>query len=449
MKDNKVVSPNLSFSSTSSRPPQTISKTKLDLPGERKLVTVMFADLSGFTRLAETMDPEFVRDLMNSCFDQLVPVITNFGGTVDKFIGDEIMALFGAPLTHENDAERALRAALQMQEEISAFNQAHQLSLSIHLGINTGLVIAGHIGSSSHQEYSVMGDAVNLAAHLGHYAQAGEILVGPDTFRQTRHLFLFREVGPLQLKGKTEPVVVYRLLSLRSQPETWRAISSPLVGRDQEVAVFRGCLKNLLSKKGGLVSILGEAGLGKSRLVAELRRQFAPSELGWLEGRALPFSQGISYYPFLEIIQADVGITNDDLEKERWLKLQTRVSNLFPENMAEILPYLAALLNLEIPEDWREQIKYLDGETMGRQIFRAARLYFSQLAQRRPLVLVFEDLHWADYSSASLLGHLLPLVREVPLLLCGVGRPDAETPAIWFSEIGAQNYVAVISQKFP
>lgn len=429
---------------TSSQP--LLPEKKLDLPGERKLVTVIFADLVGFTRLAENMDPEYVRDLMNSCFDQLVPVINKFGGTVDKFIGDEIMALFGAPLAHENDAERALRAALQMQEELKSFNKTHQISLNIHFGINSGLVIAGYIGSANRQEFSVLGDAVNLAAHLGHLAQGGEILVGPDTFRQTRHIFTFQELGPLRLKGKLEPVLAYKLLGLRPKPiASWRGkeareISSPLVGREKEINILSDCLQNLLAGKGGLVAILGEAGLGKSRLVAEVRRKFSTYNFCFLEGRALSFSQGISYYPFLEIIQGDAGIGCNDLEDERWPKLENRLQELFPEDSAEILPYLATLLNLKIPEPYSERIKYLDAETMGHQLFRAVKLYFAQLARQRPLVLIFEDLHWADQSSALLLEHLFPLTKEVPLLLWSVGRPDPGTPALSLREIGANNY---------
>lgn len=422
-----------------------LAQKRLDFPGERKLVTVMFADLVGFTRLAETMDPEYVRDLMNACFNHLVPTINKFGGTVDKFIGDEIMALFGAPLAHENDAERALRSALQMQEELKIFNRIHQLSLNIHFGINSGLVIAGYIGSVSRQEYSVMGDAVNLAAHLGHLAQGGEILVGPETFRQTRHLFTFRELGPLRLKGKLEPVLAYKLLGLRPIPVSWqggegRSISSPLVGRDKEINILSNCLENLSAGKSGVLVILGEAGLGKSRLVAEVRRKFSPCNFYFLEGRALSSSQSISYSPFLEIIQADAGIAHNDPEDERWPKLKNRMQELFPEDIAEILPYLASLLNLRIPEPFSERIKYLDAETMGHQVFRAVKLYLAQLARRKPLVLIFEDLHWADQSSGLLMEHILSLTKEVPFLLWGVGRPDLGTPALTLREIGSTNY---------
>ncbi|MGD0626383.1 MAG: adenylate/guanylate cyclase domain-containing protein [Thermodesulfobacteriota bacterium] len=416
-----------------------------DLPEERKLITVMFADIAGFTSLAETLDPEHLRDLMNACFDHLVPAVTQFGGTVDKYIGDEIMALFGAPFAHENDAERALRAALKMQEALASFNTTHDTNLNAHFGINTGLVITGGIGARDRKDSSVMGDAVNLAAHLESTSERGEILVGPDTYRRTRQLFDFQALGPLRLKGKSEPVPVYKLLGLRTQPEPLRGlesrgIRSPLVGRDKEVASFTGQVERLLGGRGGLVSIIGEAGLGKSRLVTEVRRQVAPREISWLEGRALPFSQTISYWPFLEIIQTDAGIIVEDHEEERWAKLERRVNALFPNETAEILPYLATLLTLDVPDDLAERVKYLDGETMGSQIFRTARRFFARLAQERPLVLVFEDVHWADHSSVFLLEHLLPLARDVPLLICLIGRPDPETPTARLAEIAARDY---------
>jgi len=405
----------------------------------------MFADISGFTSLAETMDPEQVRDLVNACFEKLVPAVTQHGGMVDKFIGDEIMALFGAPMAHENDAERALRAALKMQEAITVFNASRRTNLAAHFGINTGLVITGAIGARGRQDYTVMGDAVNLAAHLKKASQRGEILVGPETYRRTSQLFDFQSLGPLRLKGKSEPVLVYRLLGVRSQPRPLgglevRGISSPLVGRDEEISTLRRCIGQLVSGRGGLVSIVGEAGLGKSRLVAEVRRQVSLRELKWLEGRALSFSQTISYWPFLEIIQGDAGITLEDQEKDRWDKLERRVYGLFFDETPEVLPYLATLLGLDVPGELAERVKYLDGETMRSQIFRTARRFFARLAQERPLVLVFEDMHWADHSSVFLLEHLLPLVRGGPLLLCLTGRPDAGTQMARLLEIIPRDY---------
>jgi class 3 adenylate cyclase/tetratricopeptide (TPR) repeat protein len=418
------------------------------LRGERKLVTVMFADISGFTALSERMDPEAVRDLMNACFDRLVPVVTRYEGTVDKFIGDEIMALFGAPMAHENDAERALRAALEMQSQLSTFNLQHATSLGIHFGINTGLVIAGGIGSEGRQEYSVMGDVVNLAARLEEVSERGEILVGPDTYRLTAPLFTFETLEPVRVKGKTEPVAVYRLVGLKPKPGRVRGletqgISSPLVGRDAEFAALCACVERLANGQGGIVSIIGEAGVGKSRLMAEIRgdtrRGEATPPLQWLEGRTLSFGQTISYWPFQEILWRYAGITEDDSEAEVWRKLEGRVSALFGKETPEILPYLATLLTLEVRDEYAERVKYLDGEAMGHQVFLASRRFFERLAQRQPLVLVFEDLHWADESSALLLEHLLPLVERVGLLIIGVSRPYRQTPVARLREVAGRD----------
>ena len=182
---------------------------------ERKLVTIVFTDVSGFTALSEKLDPEKVRDLINACFDWLVPVVQKHDGTIDKFIGDEIMALFGAPIAHEDDAERALRAALEMMDAIAAFNHANGTELGLHAGINTGLVVAGQIGGHDRRDYSVMGDAVNLAARLEDASSVGEIFVGPATYRLTQRIFEFEPVAALKLKGKKSPVEVHRLLGAK------------------------------------------------------------------------------------------------------------------------------------------------------------------------------------------------------------------------------------------
>ena len=397
---------------------------------DRRLVTVLFADISGFTSLSENLDPEVVRDLITACFDQLVPCIQHNGGTIDKFMGDEVMALFGAPQAHENDPERALRAALEMRDTLSDFNRERGVSLGLHFGINTGLVYAGALGGGNRQDYSVMGDVVNVAARLTGAAKSGEILVGADTYRQVDHLFEFQAAESLHLKGKADPVQVLRLLGTRATPRASphpsRGLSSPLVGREAELAAFRERLDLLREGEGGIVLLTGEAGLGKSRLAAEARATAEQEEISWLEGHALSFGRTISYWPLLEIIQQDAGIESDDPEMERWAKLAARVGTLFGEERTEILPYLGTLLSLSLPEELTTKVRYLDGEAMGRQIYRATRLYFARVAGRRPTVVVFEDIHWLDGSTASLLEHLLPLSGEVPILFLLVSRPETE-----------------------
>jgi class 3 adenylate cyclase len=272
------------------------------MTAERKQVTVMFADISGFTAMSEKLDPEEVRNLINTCFDHLGAVINHYEGHIDKFIGDEIMALFGAPIAHENDPERALRAALDMMTALENFNRqhAHQIPkpLALHFGINTGLVIAGVIGTQDRRDYSVMGDTVNLAARLEGLSETGDILVGEDTYRLTAPLFDFEAMPPVMVKGKEKPVQTYRVLRARSVQDQMRGIeglSSPLVGRKSELAHLKEAVNRLFEAKGSVVTILGDAGLGKSRLIREIFEADETHRITWVRGRALSYGQSASY----------------------------------------------------------------------------------------------------------------------------------------------------------
>ena len=438
------------------------------LEGERKLVTVMFADISGFTTLAETVDPEVVRDLTNACFDQLAPVIEKYEGTVDKFIGDKIMALFGAPVTHENDPERALRAALEMMDALADFNAKIKISeirgekprrdiaLKLHFGINTGLVIAGGIGTRGRQKYSVMGDAVNLASRLEEISEPGQILVGPHTHRLTASLFEFKPLESergrpfVAIKGRHQPVAVYQVLRARERPEAIRGLPglrSPLVGRDVEYITLGQCLDQLLAGQGQIVSIIGEAGIGKSRLMAELRNQVFDdkktwflSTVTWLEGRSLSYGWSLSYLPFLEIVRGILGVTADEETATVQARLREKVEVLFPDRVEEVYPYLGQLLDLSLEEEMKERLRHLDGETIKWQIFRAVGDLLARLAVERPLILAFEDLHWADPTSVELLEHILPLTEDVPLMIVCVYRPQVEAACWRIREKAAQDF---------
>ncbi len=401
--------------------------------------------MAGFTTLAETLDPEPLRDLINACFDRLVPCVERYGGTVDKFIGDEVMALFGAPVAHDNDPERAVRAALDMREPSAPSTPSEAPRSKPTSALNTGLVLAGAVGAGSRTEYSVMGDAVNVASRLAETSAPGEILVGPGTYRRVGHLFACEEARPVRIRGRAEAVTVYRVLgALRRQgphatrPGRW--VGSPLVGREREKEAFVAAVDRVSSREqGGILAVVGDAGLGKSRLTAEVRRLAGP-ELTWLEGRTLSFGRAISYWPFLELVQAAAGIDSDDEEAERSEKLERMVARLFAEETPDILPYLATFLSLPVPEELEDKVRYLDGEAMGRQVFRTMRLFVTRLAQERPLVLVFEDVHWLDDSSVELLEHLLPLTTEVPVLFCLVGRPEPDSPMLRLQHLARETY---------
>ncbi len=411
--------------------------------GERKNVTVIFADLSGFTSLAASQDAEIVRDMVISIFERLAPVVKKYEGTIEKFIGDEILAIFGAPVTHENDPERALRCALEMMEELRYYNIEYGNDLSMHMGVNTGPVVAGSIGCQSDASYGVVGDIVNLASRLEGASKGGQILVGADTYRLTASLFEFITMAPISVKGKVEPVVVYRLIRAKAGLGSAhglesRGLFSPLVGRKREFDAIKSRIHALEKGQGSIVSVIGDAGLGKSRLMAELRR--SSQGVQWLEGKTLSYGQSISYWPFREILRSYGEISDDDSELQVWQKLEDKVVTLFPDMALDILPYLASLLAVEVRGKYEERIKYLDGDALGTRIFLAMRLFMERLARSSPLVIVFEDLHWIDLSSTELLEYLLPLVREVPLLMVGVSRPDPDAASSYLQKICSQEY---------
>ena len=412
---------------------------------ERKRVTILFADISGFTAISEKTDPEEVRGNVNACFTDLLPVIQNYGGTVEKFIGDEIMAIFGAPAAHENDEERSLLAALGMMERLDRFNTRRSLDFKIHIGVNTGLVVTGSIGAPDQPQYGVMGDAVNLASRLVDLAESGQIFAGPETYRMTAPLFDFEPLEPVGVKGKSEPVAVYRVIKAKDKPGSVRGleaegIHSPLVGRQAETDAVHERIEKLLRGTGGIVGIIGEAGLGKTRLIAEMHAVAAARPLIWLEGYTLSFGQTISYWPFQVILRSWAGITPDDDEAEAWNKLESRVSAVFEGQTGEILPFLASLSAIEARGEYAERVKFLDSEAMGKQIFIATRRFFERLAHQQALVLVFEDVQWLDESSASLLEHLLPLCAAAPLLIIGASRPDTDTPAARLQRLLVDSY---------
>jgi class 3 adenylate cyclase len=414
------------------------ASTALALKGERKHVTVMFADISGFTAMSEKLDPEEVRGMINGCFERLGAVIDRYGGHIDKFIGDEIMALFGAPQAHENDPERALRAALEMMLALDGFNAEHAVllpkPLALHFGINSGLVIAGGIGTAQRQDYSVMGDTVNLAARLEDASEAGEILVGEDTYRLTAPLFEFEPLKPMSLKGKEKPVQIYRLLRTKAAPGQVRGIAglySPMVGRDYELGQAQAVLANFSEGRGGLISVVGEAGLGKSRLITELglgRQQ--TNQVDWAIGRALSYGESASYLVAREVLRSALGVGPEAATAEVGQTLRAEVERLFAGHTAEVYPYLAHLLETPLDESAAQRLKYLEGEALHQRILQAVRQYLQAKTRQQPLVMVWEDLHWGDPSSLELLEFLLPLTQSSPLLLILIYRPAREQ-RIW------------------
>jgi len=433
--------------------------------GERKPVTILFTDIVGSTAIAGRLDPEEWREVVSGAHRRVSEAVVRYEGTVAQLLGDGVLALFGAPVAHEDDPVRAVRAALDIQAAIAAY--ARELAgyvddFAMRIGIHTGEVVVGEVGSEQHAEYLAVGDAVNLAARLQAAAAPGKALVSESTARLVRQTFELASLGEITVKGKTAPVAVYEVVGRRAAPTRTRglpphpspvtsgvsggrpaeappesrarlagllALRSPLVGREAELAVLTGALEGLCEGHGAIVTLLGEAGIGKSRLVDEAHG-WADSNLcqppHWLEGRALSYGAGFSYWTITQLLKADLGLSDGDPEVRARVALRRRLNALFGGEAAEVLPYLAHLLGLKLEGEGAERLAALDSETLKHQVLVCVRRYFETLAERQPLVLVCEDLHWADPSTLDALGELLALTDHVPLLLLLVGRSERQ-----------------------
>lgn len=401
---------------------------------ERKLVTVVFADLTGSTALAERLDAEDLRSILTSFFNALATVVQRFEGTVDKYAGDAVMAVFGAPAGHEDDPERAIRAGLGMQAAVAELNveleRTRGLRLGLRVGVNTGVVVAGPIAGSVQAAYTVVGDTVNTAQRLQALAAAGTVVVGPTTRRLADRAFTFEALDPVRVKGKADPIAAFTVTGPRPRSPAGGTLRSALVGRDTELRVLLQAIEAVAAGDGRIALVVGDAGIGKSRLLDEARRSIAARSVAGREGRALAIAQGVSYGPFVDILRQDAGLRDDEPEAEQARKLGQRISQLFGNEADTVLPFLVSLAGLPIDGPLAERLRYLDAQAMGQQIFATVRRYVAQLAAERPLVLIFEDWHWADGSSAALLEHLLPLTETEPLGIYVSSRSDESESAM-------------------
>ncbi len=412
------------------------SATRVKRDSERRQATVVFADLTGFDALAPHLSPEGLTQLLNRAFALMEEVVRSYGGVVDKYIGECVMALFGVPNAIENAPQQAVNAAIEIRNRLETFSRAQGLPtpLGVHMGINTGLVIAGEIGGRVKRDFTVMGDTVNLASRLKDAAPYGVIHVGPETYRYTQDTFEFHPPTPMALAGKAQRVPVRALASVREQVHRTtvavaeRTISSPLVGRDEERRRLEACFANVLAGAGGIVSVIGEAGLGKSRLMAEVLRWPGLRDATVLEGRSTSIGRTLSFHPFVDLLRRWADVGDDDGERAAFTKLSAATFALMPDTAAEVLPFVATLMGMRPVGAHAERLHGVDGEALEKLIVKNVRELFQRLAATRPLVVVFEDLHWADESSVQLLEALLRLVVDHPVLFVNVFRPDyAET----------------------
>ena len=383
---------------------------------ERRIVTVLFADMAGFTARAERLDPEDVRAILNRYYARLRAEIETFGGTVEKFIGDAVVAIFGAPVAHGDDPERAMRAALAVCAAVGEMNASDpQLKLEIRVAVNTGEAIVSVTSTELH-EGMIAGDVVNTASRLQTAAPTNAILVGEDTYRATRGLFDYEAVEPLVVKGKRDPVPAWLALRAKSEPGERELSTAPILGRAHELEALRRTFEGVLGeRRPHLVTVFGDAGIGKTRLASEFADVLEARGVRVLRGRSLPYGETTLYGPFAQHVKVFAGIfASDDLAAAQAKLHAALVGSMDRDTAAEVAPHLELLTGLSTGD-----------EVPNRQIlFRAARRFVETLSAEQPTLLVFEDLHWADGGTFDLLEVLASRVRDVPLMLLALARPE-------------------------
>lgn len=396
--------------------------------GARKPVTIQFSDIVSSTSMAERLDPEEWREIVGGAHRIVSQAVHSYEGTIAQLLGDGVLAFFGAPITHEDDPLRAALASLELQAEISEY--ARELrgmvdDFQMRIGIHTGTVVVGAVGDDLHMEYLAIGDSVNLAQRLQDAAEPGTIFISQATARLLGPGMELRDRGELVLKGFEQPVRAFQVMlgniptRSRTRP---RGLRAPMVGREAELAALEKSVQQVVSGSGRIVFIMGEAGIGKSRLLEEARRRHA-DEMRWLEAHALSFGQGLSYWSIRRMIEADIGFSQGEPALRLKVGLQKRLRKLFGEHSGGRYPYLAHLLGVDLDGADRTPIESIDGETLKHQVLDSIGEYFSRLASRRPTALVFEDLHWADASSLSAVQRLFAQTERAPLLVLCVMRP--------------------------
>ena len=409
------------------------ARSRNKMAGERRVITMLFCDVKGSTAAAEKVDPEIWTDIMNGVFEYMIRPIYKYEGLVPRLMGDAILAFFGAPIAHEDDPQRAVLAGLEIQEGIKPFAEEirlkHGLDFGLRVGINTGLVVVGEIGSDLRMEYTAIGDAINLAARMEQTAAVGTIQISDETYKLVAPFFEVDPLGEVEVKGKSARIKTYRVLGVKATPGHLRGLeglTSPLVGREPQLVLLKNLLNDLEKGSGSVVTVVGEAGLGKSTLIAELKKAHESSDYLWLRGDALSYARSISYFPWRQIIRQSIDAHEGDSPAEVRRKLRY-VCDCCTLPGGDI-PFLEAMLAVE-SEDSLQVVTGYQGEALIQKMVDATRGYLCGLATENPLAIVFDDLHWSDEASLNLLLSLADLAETQPILFICMSRPDKTVPS--------------------
>ena len=390
--------------------------------GERKHVTVLFSDLSSYTALSERLDPEDAKVITNNIFNEISKIISKYEGFIEKYVGDAIMALFGAQVAYEDNPIRAIKAAKDIHAAVKALSPKYEgkvgQPLSMHPGINTGLVVTGELDEQK-GTHGISGNTINLASRLSNLAEAGEIVVDSDTCRQAEGYFTFESLGLKEVKGKARPVQVYKVLTLKEKPVKLHRLSglrSRLIGRKAELKELSEAAERLREGKGTIFSICGGAGTGKSRLVEEFKSTLNLEKIQWLEGHSYPYAQNIPYFPLIDLLNRVLKIQEGNQHEDFRERIESRIEGLVGKKK-DVVPYIGGLYALSYPE-----VDIVSPEFWKSRLQHAALTIISDLAKKAPTIFCLEDLHWADPSFVELLRNALLRIRQPAIVLC-VYRP--------------------------
>jgi class 3 adenylate cyclase len=399
------------------------------IEGERKQVTVMFCDIVGFTQLSEMLGPEETYSVMDQVYDDLIHIVQEHEGTVNEFTGDGIMALFGAPIALEDAPQRAIRSAYSIHREIDRFSnrtkqeKEHFPPLKMRIGIHTGPVVVGTLGNDLRVEFKAVGDTVNLASRMEGLAEPGTTYVTRKTYRLTRGYFEFKLLGKLEVKGKKKPVEAYQVLKLGQAKSRLEAAEArgliKFVGRRRELENLTECLGKAKDGQGQVVGIVGEAGIGKSRLILEFRKSIDARGFTYLEGQCSSLGQSIPYLPFIDLIKKYFGIEERDRAFAVRKKISDRIMG-FDKVLTEAIPFLCDVL--AVPSD-DPTLQQIDPKEKRLLTLEAVKALFLRESQVKPLIIAFDNLQWIDTASQELLNYLIEGIVNARVLLLGIYRP--------------------------
>ncbi|MEA3435050.1 MAG: AAA family ATPase [Thermodesulfobacteriota bacterium] len=403
--------------------------SQFSFKGERKLVTVLFTEISNYSYLIEKLSPEDVHQLMDGFFHILLTEIHKYQGTINQFTGNGIIAMFGAPSAIENHARNACLAALAAQGAVKNYaktiNRKLGISFKIRIGLNSGPVVVGSIGDDLRYDYTAFGDTTYLAFMIQNAAKPGSVLLSHSTYKKVCNYFNSNSLEPFSYKDKSAPIKIYELKQNVPvfQSLTKRRISSVLVGRDKELNKLKLHISKVISGEGSIINLVGEPGVGKSRLISELKKQDVAKKVALLEGRAVAFGKNLSFHPIINLFKNWAKISENDPPVESVKKLETSIWGVCLHQTSEIFPFVATLMGLRLSGEPLEKINAIEGEALEKLIINSVRNLLIKSAQTSPLIIILEDMHWADTSTIEFVESLLPLVKTNRILFINIFRP--------------------------